>query len=68
LAVRALGHDAFKALRLCFLKELCSRRFSVPAESNELMARQDGFEPRFAFEQGKTAQILAVMEIKSNAR
>ena len=52
-AARALGHDAFKALPLGLLEERPAGRLAVTAEGNQLVARQDVFEPLFALEQGE---------------
>src|SRR4051794_19510738 len=54
-AIRALRHDAFKALPPGFLEELDAERLAVTAEGDQLVARQDGAKPLFAFKQRKPA-------------
>ena len=62
-AVCALGHDPFEAFSLGFLKEFSAALLTVAAEFYQLVARQDGFEPLFTFEQREPAQIVAVSRV-----
>jgi hypothetical protein len=60
-AVGALGHDPFEAFSLGFLKEFSTALLTVATELYQLVAREDGFEASFSFEQREPAQIVAVL-------
>lgn len=61
-AIGALGHDAFQSLSLGFREERRTIRVTVTAERDQLVARQDSFEPFLALEQTLLPQVLAVLE------
>src|ERR1700760_2261244 len=61
-AIGALRHDAFQPLSLGFREELPTIRFAVTAERDQLVARQDGFEPFLALEQRLLPQVRTCLE------
>jgi hypothetical protein len=49
-AVRALCHDAFKALASGLFEESGAERLAVSAEGDQVITRQNGSKPLFALE------------------